>query len=382
MIYLDYNAAAPLNPLVAEEITANWVHWANPGSTQHKSGLVAAQILSDSRDRVAKVLNCSPAEVIFTASATEAASLSIIGLCLSMPAGKRDIAVLRTEHKAVLEAARCATLLAGSELILVDVESNGSVAEASLAAALKPSVCMVLCMLVNNETGVIQDLEQLAKKCEPFGILLVSDVTQAIGKLPVPEALLGCTYFFSGHKIGTPKGIGCLVIPRHLQDNFVSLIPGGGQERGIRGGTENPSLASGLARGLEISVANRRTFAERSALAVDSFLSALTSRGIEFQLIGETSNRCSNTANLLFPGVDGDAILANLYVVEASTGSACNTANPEPSHVLRAMGLSFREASSCVRFSFGDTHSIEEIQRAADDVCQAVKRVLSLEKGE
>jgi cysteine desulfurase len=382
MVYLDYNAAAPLHPLVADEIVANWLHWANPGSVQHRSGKAAAEVLDRSRARVAKVLERSAAEIVFTASATEAASLCIIGMCLSMPPSKRDIAVLRTEHKAVLEAAQLATTLAGSELIYVDVDQNGSVIESSLDEALRASACMLLCMLVNNETGVIQDLDRISKKCEIFDIHLVSDITQAIGKIPLPESLSDAVYFFSGHKIGTPKGVGCLVIPRYLQNHFVSVIPGGGQERGIRGGTENPALASGLAKALEIAVYNQPLFSERSGESVENFLRALSRLGIEFEVVAGDAKRSSNTANLHFPGVDGEAVLANLDIVEASTGSACNSANPEPSHVLLAMGFSFRDASSCVRFSFGATHNLEEIERASKDVCQAVNRIRSIESRE
>jgi cysteine desulfurase len=381
MIYLDFNAAAPLKAEVTEEIMASWNIWANPGSTQHGSGAAAENILTNARRRIASLLDQSPAEVVFTSSATEAASLAIIGLCLSSPKHRRDIAVLRTEHKAVIAAALVATEIAGSRLRFIDVDRDGIVVVSSLNESLTNEVCLVACMLVNNETGVIQDVAPLAKRCQDLGIEFVCDVTQALGKLQLPTELKDSTYFFSGHKLGTPKGIGCLVLPRRLQTNFVSVIPGGGQERGIRGGTENPAMAAGLAKALEIAKAERLPFASKASWAAVTFMDQLRALGVEFEVVSVRALLVPNTINLQFPGVDGDAVLANMKLVEASTGSACNSANPEPSHVLLAMGYSFKDASCCVRFSFGDTHSLEEIERAAQDVCQAVSRVKSFEDG-
>ena len=381
MIYLDFNAGAPLNPEVAEEITRVWQHWANPGSVQHRSGAEASNFLTSARSQLAKLLGQSAAEVIFTSGATEAASIAILGLCLSAYPGKQDIALLRTEHKAVISAAQVATQIVGSKLHFIDVDRNGIALEESLKATLNDEVCVFACMLVNNETGVIQDLESAINLCKKFGIELICDVTQAIGKANIPEGIRECTYFFSGHKLGTPKGVGCLILPRRLQANFISVIPGGGQERGIRGGTENPAMASGLSMAVGIALSKQSSFADKAASAAGTFVARLNELGVEFETVAQGAPRALNTVNLHFPGVDGDAILANLRLVEASTGSACNSANPEPSHVLLAMSYSFEEASSCVRFSFGDSHSLVEIEQAAQDVCQAVIRVKNFEDG-
>ena len=379
MIYLDHNASAPPDPDVLAAVYEAMRTWANPGSIQHRSGQEASYTLETARKNLASALATSPAEVVFTSGATEAATLAIVGLVLGSPIEKRDIVVSRAEHKAILNASELAAKLGGGRVFYVDVGLDGAPDADSLSTALGASVAVAAFMLVNNETGVIANLEELQILCDKWDVKLVCDATQAVGKMLLPAALRKTTYFFSGHKIGTPKGIGALVISRESQEAFLSIIPGGGQERGVRGGTENPPLAAGLSVATEKAISGQELHSSSADRSKRRFLEGLKRSGVDYRIVAESAARISNTVNLMFPGVDGDAILANLNAVQASTGSACNTANPEPSHVLLAMGLSFSQASNCVRFSFGFSHTADEIDEAVKDVCQAVRRIMTLE---
>jgi len=382
MIYLDFNAATPVRPEIVKRVTESWGRaWANPGSASHLSGLKAQDELEKSRIKLASILSRKPSEIIFTASATEAASISIIGLTLGASKQKKDVVVARTEHSAVIEAAKVAAMLKGGKIRYLEVDRNGQILKESIDDQLTHEVAVCAAMLVNNETGVVQDLEYVRAKCDELKIAFVSDCTQAVGRVPIPSNWEDVSYFFSGHKIGAPRGIGCLVLPRSFQHDFVSVIPGGGQERKIRGGTENVALAEGISLAVEIALARQESFNRSTENGVELFLSELTRRNVPFKLVAEKAPRVKNTVNLYFEGADGDAILENTRLVEAYTGSACNSGNPEPSHVLLAMGFSYSQASCCIRFSFGDWYKTGELQNAAEDVSNAIHRVMNLTVG-
>jgi cysteine desulfurase len=379
MIFLDYNSTTPVDTDVEAEFSKLGDFWGNPGSVQHSHGERASNHLAKSRDRISKAIGVEPSEFFFTSGATEAASLAIVGLVLGASAGRPNVVVSSVEHKAILAAAELAVKISGGSLRVLRVGRDGQIIPGEVSAKIDTTVSVVACMSANNETGIEMSLSSIREACNAAGAPLVVDSTQTVGKadLSIVQKLAD-SFFFSGHKIYGPRGAGGLVIKKTWQNNFVSIIPGGGQQRGIRGGTENVQAAAGLAVAVEKAVRNFELNTYLAKKAADTFLDYLTEDGIVFSLVGADSPRLQNTLCLHFPGIDGDAILANLIEVKASTGSACNSANPEPSHVLLGMGLSSQEASSCVRFSFGVDHSENEIRAAAVEVCQAVRRIAHL----
>lgn len=376
MIFLDYNSTTPVDAEVEAECNNLGDFWGNPGSIQHSHGERASSYLASARDRISRAIGVEVSEFFFTGSATEAASLAIIGLALGASPERPNVVVSSVEHKAVLAAAELAVKIKGGSLRVLLVGRDGQILPGEASLKIDTTVAVVACMSANNETGIEMDPTSLREACTAAGAALVVDATQSVGKADLAKVQQSAdSFFFSGHKIYGPRGVGGLVIKKSWQKGFVSIIPGGGQQRGIRGGTENVQAAAGLAVAIEKAVRDFELNARLAQKAADAFLGYLAQDGIVFSIVGEVSPRLQNTLCLYFPGIDGDAILANLMQVKASTGSACNSANPEPSHVLLAMGLSFQEASSCVRFSFGVNHSEQEIRAAAAEVCQAVRRI-------
>lgn len=376
MIFLDYNSTTPVDAEVEAECNKLGELWGNPGSIQHSHGERASNYLASSREKISRALGVEASEFFFTGSASEAASLAIIGLVLGASPERPNVVVSSVEHKAVLAAAEVAVKISGGSLRVLLVGRDGQILPGEATAKIDTTVSVVAGMSANNETGIEMQLTSLREACSAAGAALVVDATQTVGKADLSKVQQWAdSFFFSGHKIYGPRGVGGLVIKKNWQKNFVSVIPGGGQQRGIRGGTENVQAAAGLAVAVEKAIRDFELNKRLAQKAADSFLGYLIEDGIAVSIVGADSPRLGNTLCLHFPGIDGDAILANLMQVKASTGSACNSANPEPSHVLLAMGLNFQEASSCVRFSFGIDHSESEIRAAAAEVCQAVKRI-------
>jgi cysteine desulfurase len=376
MIFLDYNSTTPVAEEVEAECSKLGDFWGNPGSIQHSHGERASNHLATSRNRISKAIGVDAIEFFFTGSATEAASLAIIGLVLGASPERPNVVVSSVEHKAVLAAAELAVKISGGSLRVLHVGRDGQILPGEASLKIDTTVSVVACMSANNETGIEMSPMSLREACSLAGAALVVDATQTVGKADLAKVQqCADSFFFSGHKIYGPRGVGGLVIKKSWQKDFVSIIPGGGQQRGIRGGTENVQAAAGLAVAVEKAVRDVELNKRRAQEAAAAFLGYLTEDGIVFSIVGADSPRLGNTLCLHFPGIDGDAILANLIQVKASTGSACNSANPEPSHVLLAMGLSFQESSSCVRFSFGIDHSEDQIRAAAAEVCQAVRRI-------
>ncbi|MBC3788849.1 cysteine desulfurase family protein [Spirosoma utsteinense] len=369
MIYLDNNATTKLDPRVLDAMMPFLTdNFANAAST-HPFGVSASDAVKQSRQQIADLLGCETHELIFTSGATEAINLAIKGVAESYSPKGKHIITVQTEHKAVLDV--CAYLeKRGYDVTYLPVQPDGLLDLAIVKAAIRPDTILVSVMLVNNETGVIQPIEQIADIAHEAGALFMTDATQAVGKLPINVDNLNIDLLaFSGHKFYGPKGVGGLFV-RQRRPNKVKLeaiLHGGGHERGLRSGTLNvPGIvglgkAAELAR-LEMAGASETAPADRQRAGASETRKVASLRGeIETELLtipgtrinGSLTNRLYNTTNIYFENCDSDALIMGLEGIAVSNGSACTAASIDPSHVLLAMGLNETEAFSCLRFSLG-----------------------------
>lgn len=380
MVYLDYNASTPLDPRVKELVISVLDEVpGNAASIQHRSGQLAAELVEEARQRVASLVGCADKEVVFTSGASEAATLALLGGVLAMPDGRSAVVVGETEHKAVLSAAGLAARLHGGEYRFAPVCQDGSVDLDRFRELLDERVALVAFMAANNETGVLYPVKDIAQLAHDVGAIFVCDVTQAVGKAIVDlDAWNVDLAVLSSHKIYGPKGAGALIARRHLQQNLLPIFAGGGQERGLRGGTHDTPAIAGFGLAAEISMTNLDWDTAHASGLTDMLLAALRERLSSVELVAARSPRLCNTANLRFNGADSEAVMAAMPDVEVSSGSACQSAVPEPSHVLLAMGYDATAASECLRFSVGRPTTAREIDYAVARVINAVTRVREL----
>lgn len=378
-IYLDYAATTPVDPRVAElmvrHLTADGV-FGNPGSHSHVFGWAAQKAIEQAREQVAELIHAQPREIIWTSGATESNNLAIKGLLSRQQGG--HIVTSKTEHKAVLDPCR-QLQRQGYTVTYLDPDSSGLISLDSVAAALRDDTVLVSIMHVNNETGVAQDLEAIGKLARSRGIVLHVDAAQSAGKLPLNlQALDVDLMSFSAHKVYGPKGIGALYVRHRPGLRLHAQLHGGGQERGLRAGTLATHQIVGMGAAFAIA---RETLAEESARLLK--LRQRLWQGLEnmpaVYLNGDPRQRVAGILNISFAYVDGEALLMELVEhIAVSSGSACASANLEPSHVLRAMGRSDELAHSAVRFSIGRFTQEQEIDRAIQLVRDAVSRLRAL----
>ncbi len=396
MIYLDNNATTRLDPRVLDAMMPYLTDtYANAAST-HPFGVSAHEAVKTARQQAADLLGCETHELVFTSGATEAINLAIKGVAENYQrkgSARRTghIVTVQTEHKAVLDV--CGYLeTSGFEVTYLPVQPARNAGAGLLdldvvKAAIRPDTILVSVMLVNNETGVIQPIREIAQLAHEAGALFMTDATQAVGKLPIDVDNYGIDLLtFSAHKLYGPKGIGGLFV-RQRRPNKVKLeaiLHGGGHERGLRSGTLNvPGIvgmgkAAELARldmvgGKEIGTLER----QRIAYLRDQLETALlTIPGTKVN--GSREHRLYNTTNIYFENCDSDALIMGLEGMAVSNGSACTAASIDPSHVLLAMELSETEAFSCLRFSLGRFTTNEDVATAISSVKGAVEELRAL----
>lgn len=368
-IYLDYAATTPVRPEVLDVMLPylGGGHFGNPSSS-HRFGREARAGLEQARRQVAEAVGVEPTQVIFTSGGTEADNQAIIGACCAAAErGDPRLAVVSAiEHKAVLAAAH-QVVHQGGEEILLPVDRHGVVIRESLEEALGRKPAIVSIMWVNNETGTVQPIAEIAQACREVGALLHTDAVQAFGKVPVDLRSLPCTLVsISGHKIGAPKGIGALIVrDRKAID---ALIHGGGQQFGLRPGTENVAGAVALGKAALLACREVETTAARLESLRNTLIQSLRAKVPDLvDHLEGAAGRAPHILNLGIPGADGEAMLMHLDLagIAASGGSACSTGSVEPSHVLLALGISRELAGCSVRLSLGHETTNEEIDRAA-----------------
>jgi cysteine desulfurase len=380
-VYLDHAATTPVRPEVLEAMLPFLTETAfgNPSSA-HRFGRAARAGIEQAKRQVAAAVGAEPNQVVFTSGGTEADNLAIIGSALAArDHGRRMlVAVSATEHKAVLAAAHAVKHLGGEEEIL-PVNRQGVVDLDALGAALAKSPATVSVMWVNNETGRVQPIQEIAERCREAGCSFHTDAVQAFGKIPVSVSDLACTLVtLSGHKIGAPKGIGALIV--RDRKAVEAIIHGGGQQFGIRPGTENVAGAVALGRAAELATAELESHARK----VGSLRDDLARRFRE--IVGDVVINCEDGAraphilSIMVPGADSEALLMHfdLAGIAVSSGSACSTGAVEPSHVLTAMGIPRELALGAIRFSLGHETTAADIERAAEVIPTVVNKVRKL----
>lgn len=376
MIYLDYNATTPLDPVVEEEM--NRVQrdvFGNPQSIQHGYGFKASRVIELSRDIVAETLQVPASSVSWSHGATDALRKIIVAAALSAPPQRRTILMGATEHKAALDAGAHVERFLGGRAELIPVSSEGVVTPGAVLDSLDSDVSLVCVMLANNETGVMNPIEEIGALCRERGVMLLCDITQAVGKVALDEVLRVADFAVcSAHKYYGPKSVGILISDRLRRRDIGAALPGG-PTAGFSSGTLNPALIYGTAIATKRAMEDFPSVGARAQALVDQLVLELEEQIGPISINGSSAPRLNNTLNARFPGIDAEAVLANVQDVAISTGSACNAAVDQPSHVLLAMGLDVVAARECLRFSVGSPTTPEEIRLAAHDVAHAVQRV-------
>ncbi|HEY2893764.1 MAG TPA: aminotransferase class V-fold PLP-dependent enzyme [Pirellulales bacterium] len=388
-IYLDNHATTRVDPRVVEAMLPYFsTAYGNAASTGHAFGAEAKEAVDLSRERIAAAIGASPREIVFTSGATESNNLAIRGLADRRQRRGNHLVTVRTEHRAVIEPIERLGRR-GFEVTILDVEQAGSpqagwLDPSQVAQALRDDTLFVSVMLANNEIGVIQPIAEIARLCHERGVLVHCDATQAIGKLPVRVDELGIDLMsFSAHKLYGPKGVGALYVRRGAPSvRLEAQILGGGHEFGLRSGTLNVPGIVGFARALKLCLESLPDESRRLGLLRDRLYSAISGELEDVQLNGPVLDRpglrLTHNLNVSFAYVDGEALLLNLKDIAVSSGSACTSANPEPSHVLRALGLSEEATRSSLRFGLGRFNTQAEIDIAGERVVQAVRRLRKL----
>jgi cysteine desulfurase len=374
-IYLDYNATTPTDPRVVEAMLPYLgTHFGNP-SSGHKYGAAPAEALAVARLQVARLIGAQPAEIVFTGSGSEADNLAIRGVTLAHPrrTGLPPAHVIsqQTEHPAVLAACDALHRLHGVHVTYLPVDTYGQIDPAALAAAITDRTVLVSIMLANNETGTLQPIAELARIAHDHGALFHTDAAQAVGKIPVEVADLGVDLLTAvGHKMYAPKGIAALYVRAGVR--LEPLIYGGGQERGLRAGTENVALIVALGAAADLAAADLAASEPERQRGLRDELHRRLAEQLPGQVLlnGHPTQRLPNTANLALTPHDGRALLAAAGVA-ASTGSACHTGTTRPSPVLTAMTLPGAQTRSAIRLSLGRWTTTEDVDYAASRLSAA-----------
>lgn len=366
-IYLDHAATTPVRPEVLEAMTPYFSGRFGNASSTHRWGREARAALDEARERVARCLNAAPDEVCFTSGGTEGDNLAVLGGWRVLKAqGKRAIVSTPIEHKAVLQAVHQAQK-EGAEERLLRIDADGAVNLDDARERISGPLALTSVMWINNETGVIQPIEELAQLTKAAGGIFHSDAVQAFGKVAIDAKAIPFDFIsVSGHKFGAPKGIGAFYIRRGTP--LEPLFFGGSQDRGRRPGTENVAYAVGLARAMELANEEREAHWRALEPLRDRLEAALLARVPDARIHGKSGKRAPHICNVSVPGTDSESLLMalDLQGVAASAGSACQSGSITPSHVLSAMGVRADLASAAIRLSLGALTTPEQIDRVAE----------------
>jgi cysteine desulfurase len=364
-LYFDYSATTPVDPRVAAKMIPYLTeHFGNPASRSHPYGWEAEAAVEEARAQVAALVGADPKEIVFTSGATESNNLAIKGAghFYSGTKGKHIITV-RTEHKAVLDTVR-EMERQGFEATYLNVKENGLLDLDEFRAAIRPDTVLASVMAVNNEIGVIQDIEALGKICREKGVIFHVDAAQATGKMPIDLSKLPVDLMsFSAHKTYGPKGIGALYVRRKPRIRLEAQMHGGGHERGMRSGTLATHQIVGMGEAFRIAREEMAAENERIRMLRDRLYNGLKDIE-EVHLNGDMDQRVPHNLNVSFNFVEGESLIMAIKELAVSSGSACTSASLEPSYVLRALGRSDELAHSSIRFSIGRFTTEEEVDYA------------------
>ncbi len=387
-IYLDNHATTPVDPRVVEAMMPFFTAvFGNAGSSTHVFGHAAKRAVDAAREQIAAIIHATAREIVFTSGATESNNLAIRGTAERLGEKGRHIVSVATEHPSVLGPLEKLGRR-GFETTLLPViaaggERAGCIEPEQVAEAIRPDTILISVMLANNEIGAIQPVADIGRLCKERGVLLHCDATQAVGKIAVDVQRLQVDMMsFSAHKIHGPKGVGALYMRKTgPRVKLESQIDGGGQESGVRGGTLNVPGIIGFAKALELCLANLpgeqnrlRKMRNRLYEGITAELSGVTLNGPDLQ----TDCRLPGNLNLSFDNVDGETLLIKMPEIALSSGSACSSATPEPSHVLRALGVSNDVARGSIRFGLGRFNTPEEVEYVIRRVIETVNSLRAM----
>ena len=376
-VYLDNHSTTRVDPRVVQAMLPYFTEvYGNAASVSHRFGWDAGAAVDKARAQVAATLGCEAREVVFTSGATEANNLAIKGALPHLKRKGDHLVTATIEHKAVLDPMN-RLAREGWNVTLVDPDPTGMVSAEAIEAALTDKTVLVSVMAANNEVGTINPIREIGKLCHDRGILFHTDATQAVGKIPLD--VLGDhvdLLSLSAHKMYGPKGVGALYVRRRdPQVRLSPLFDGGGHERGVRSGTLPVPMIVGLGEASVIAMAEMGEESPRILGLRERLHAAIASRVDQIRLNGHPTDRLAGNLNLSFAYVEGEALMMAMRDVAVSSGSACTAAEPEPSHVLRAIGLDEDMARASLRFGLGRFTTAEEVDFAAAAVAEAVGRL-------
>ncbi len=378
-IYLDHQSTTPVDARVVEAMAPWWTRdFGNAASRTHVFGWRAEAAVEAARETLAAAIGAAdPREIVFTSGATESDNLALQGVVRAARArrgGGDHLVTVATEHPAVLDTAR-ALAREGFSVTELPVDGAGFVDPDAVAAALTERTVLVSVMWANNEIGVLQPIEAITSMCRQQGVSFHSDAAQAVGKVPVDVTTAGVDLLsFTAHKLYGPKGVGALYVRKgRPRLRLAPLLHGGGHEHGLRPGTLPVPLIVGFAKAVELAVAEREVEAERLSALRSRLLDRLREGIGEVVVNGALEQRLPGNLNLRVSGIDADALLAAVPEVAISTGSACASARPEPSPVLKALGLSDADVRASVRMGLGRGTTAAEVDAAAERIAAAVR---------
>ena len=375
-IYLDYQSTTPVDSRVAEAMTPFLeLNYGNAHSQQHLLGRQAEEAVDRSRIEVANLIGAEPREICFTSGATESNNLAIKGAArFKRSLGYDHLVTISTEHKCVLESV-AALESEGFTATILPVKNDGLIDLDVLRAAISERTALVSVMAVNNEIGVVQPLARIGALCRETNTLFHTDAAQGVGKMPLDVNGMNIDLMsISAHKIYGPKGVGALYVRRRPRVRLEPLFSGGGQERGLRSGTLPVQLCVGLGQACRLAEEELSREFERMIGLSRHFCDLLRGAGLPVRINGSAEKRWPGNLNLLFPGLDANALMKNAGNICVSSGSACSSTLLEPSYVLRALGLSIEDANASLRVSFGRMTTDSDIVSAAQRLVFAVQK--------
>jgi len=379
-VYMDNQATTQVDPRVLEAMLPYFSEkYGNAASRNHEFGWKAEEAVENARSQIARLINASPKEIVFTSGATESDNLALKGVAEFHRAKGNHIITQATEHKAVLDV--CKRLeQSGAEVTYLPVAIDGRIDLDDLRRAITPKTILISIMYANNEIGVLQPIAEIGKIAKQAGVLFHTDAVQAIGKISVDVERDGIDLLsISAHKLYGPKGMGALYVRRkNPRVQLAPMIDGGGHERGLRSGTLNVPGIVGLGKACEIAAKEMADESARLGALRDKLKDAILSRLDETTINGSMEHRLPGNLNLSFAGVEGDALLMGINDVAISSGSACTSATLEPSQVLSALGVPEELAHSSIRFGLGRFNTADDVDYVAGRVVETVKRLREL----
>ncbi|MBI4467444.1 MAG: IscS subfamily cysteine desulfurase [Acidobacteria bacterium] len=379
-IYMDNHATTPVDPRVVEAMLPYFTsRFGNAASRNHTFGWEAEQAVENAREQVARLINATPKEIIFTSGATESDNLAIKGVAEMYREKGNHIITMVIEHKAVLDTCKRLEKY-GCQVTYLPVTKDGLIDLDDLRRAITPKTILITLMYANNEIGVLQPIEEIGKIAKEHGVIFHTDATQAVGKIPFDVQKFNVDLAsLSAHKMYGPKGVGALYVRRkNPRVQLAPIIDGGGHERGMRSGTLNVPSIVGFGAACEIAQKEMATEMERLGKLRERLKGSIFKRLDEVYVNGSLEHRLPNNLNISFAYVEGESLLMGINDVAVSSGSACTSATLEPSYVLKALGVGEDLAHTSIRFGLGRFNTEEEVDYVVDRVVETVSRLREL----